>query len=83
MRLKTDRQIKDFQELVDTCVGNVYLISPDRSDFFNLRSTFSQYIAIDKLLSNADIDWEVHASDVTDQMRINKFLEKLAAENNK
>ncbi len=77
MRLKTKAQIEDFKTLVGKCVGNVYLVSPDRNDFFNMRSNFSKFIAIDRLLNDADTEWEVHCSDPFDQIKINEFVQAL------
>ncbi len=77
MRLKTKEQVEEFKTLVGKCVGNVYLVSPDRTDFFNMRSNFSKFIAIDRLLNDTDTDWEVHCSDPFDQVKIHEFVQTL------
>ncbi len=77
MKLKTTAQVEAFKELVGRCVGNVYLVSPDRNDFFNMRSNFSKFIAIDKLLSDSETNWEVHCSDPFDQLKVNEFVQGL------
>jgi hypothetical protein len=77
MKLKTAEQINEFKALVGKCVGNVYLVSPDRNDFFNMRSNFSKFIAIDRLLNDPDTSWEVHCSDPFDQLKVQEFINSL------
>lgn len=50
MNFKNMKQVNDFLAIVEKCEGGVYLNSED-GDVFNLKSRFSQYIAIGELLS--------------------------------
>ena len=54
MDFKNMKQINDFLAIVNECEGSVYLKSED-GDVFNLKSRFSQYIALGELLgANGD-----------------------------
>ena len=45
MKLRNIIEIEDFRNTVDSCIGSVWLESTD-GDKFNLKSKFSQYIAL-------------------------------------
>ena len=55
MNFKTMKQINDFLTIVEKCEGGVYLKSED-GDVFNLKSRFSQYIALGELLSTNGVE---------------------------
>ena len=50
MNFQNIKQVNDFLATVEQCEGAVYLKSED-GDVFNLKSRFSQYIAIGEILS--------------------------------
>lgn len=49
MRIRNLTQLNDFVGAVDNCKGDVWLESP-AGDKYNLKSSFSQYLALGKLL---------------------------------
>ena len=49
MKLKNISELNGFIEAVDSCNGQVWLESTD-GDKFNLKSKFSQYVALGALL---------------------------------
>lgn len=51
MKFENIGQVNDFLATVEQCEGAVYLKSED-GDVFNLKSRFSQFIAIGELLTN-------------------------------
>ena len=67
MRIKNINEINDFLYAVKQCSGNVYLTSPE-GDKFNLKSEFSQYIAIGALLGERGRDLELFCEDKDDEV---------------
>lgn len=49
MKLKNISEVDGFIATVDSCVGSVWLESPE-GDKFNLKAKFSQYVALGALL---------------------------------
>lgn len=59
MKLSKTTEVKTFRAAVDACRGDVWLESP-RGDKYNLKSIFSQYIALDALLSQHGDELELY-----------------------
>ena len=53
MRIKKLEKLNDFISAVDKAKGAVFLDSP-MGDRFNLRSYFSQYLALERLMAEQD-----------------------------
>ena len=75
MKLSNIDQVNEFLAIVKECKGDVYLTSP-QGDKFNLKSNFSQYIAMGALLGNHGDDLELWCDDKSDESRFLGFLEK-------
>ena len=50
MRIKNIAEVDGFIEAVNKCNGDVWLVSPNE-DKYNLKSSFTRYIALGALLS--------------------------------
>lgn len=74
MRLKSMRDIKHFQQAVDECRDNVWLVSGNGQEHYNVKSALSQYVAIGKLLSG-DSELELFTESKDDEKH---FLEMFA-----
>lgn len=73
MKLRNLKSPNIFLSVVNDCKGQVWLES-DEGDKYNLKSIFSQYIAIGALLSERG-DWlELYCSDKDDEARFMKFF---------
>lgn len=73
MELTNIEQIQDFLAAVDKCVSDVWLESPE-GDRFNLKSKFSQYVAIGALLSNQGNELELFCASSNDEKHFYKFF---------
>ena len=51
MRLSNIHNIEEFFKVVDSCEGNVYLISSD-GDTLNLKSQLCKYVAFSEIFSS-------------------------------
>ena len=49
MKIRNLKKLNDFIAVVNECKGTVWLESPN-GDKFNLKSIFSQYLALGKLM---------------------------------
>lgn len=66
MKLNNIGDIEDFKKAIHRCKDSVWLESP-RGDKFDLKSMFSQYLAIGKLVSECGNDLELFASNPEDE----------------
>lgn len=73
MKLTNIQQVQDFLSAVDKCEGSVWLESPD-GDKFNLKSKFSQYIAMGALLSTRGNELELFCSNSKDERYFYQFF---------
>ena len=71
MKLTKISQIKEFLSIVDSCQGNVWLVSL-QGDKYNLKSTLTQYIAISALLGEKGNELELFCDVKSDE---NKCLD--------
>ena len=73
MRLKNISELNGFIAAVDGCAGHVWLESPE-GDKFNLKSKFSQYVALGALLSNNGDELELFCQLPEDRMRFYRYF---------
>lgn len=60
MRLRSEADIQEFLETVNSCEGGVYLRSPE-GDIFNLKSSLSRYVAVAHLIEEHGDSLELFA----------------------
>ena len=75
MKLKNVPQLNDFIYAVNQCKGCVWLESPE-GDKYNLKSVFSQYIALGKLLEERGDYLELFCQNVEDEKYFYDYFEK-------
>lgn len=75
MRLKNISEIDNFIKVINECTDNVWLESP-AGDKFNLKSRFSQYIAIGSLIAVEGDSLELYCSNYEDEARLLKFFDE-------
>ena len=73
MKLSKTTEVNAFRAAVDACRGDVWLESP-RGDKYNLKSVFSQCIALDALLSQHGDELELYCSLREDEANFFKFF---------
>lgn len=73
MRLRTITDIERFRNTINSCSGAVWLESA-MGDKFDLKSVFSQYIAIGRLIEDHNEELEIFASLPEDGAKILAFL---------
>lgn len=73
MKIRNIDQLNDFISAVNRCEGSVWLESPE-GDNFNLKSQFSQYIALGALLSAHGDRLELFCSHKDDEKNFFEFL---------
>ncbi len=76
MKITNVKDIEAFQDAVRKCTGEVYLSSAD-GDFYNLKSSLSQYLAIADLIRDKNEELELFAKLPKDQLILMNFLSKL------
>lgn len=64
-----------FQEAINACKGDVWLESPN-GDRYNLKSIFSQYIALDALLREKGDELELFCGLHEDEVNFFKFFKE-------
>lgn len=73
MKLRNITEIEEFRNTVDSCIGSVWLESAD-GDKFNLKSKFSQYVALGKLLGENGDNLELFCSLQEDREKFYSFF---------
>lgn len=73
MKLRTITDIERFRNTINSCSGAVWLESA-MGDKFDLKSVFSQYIAIGRLIEDHNEELEIFASLPEDGAKILTFL---------
>lgn len=66
MKLNNEVEIVAFRNAIRQCKGSVWLESPE-GDKFNLKSTFSQYLAIGNMLNERGNQLELFCGDHADE----------------
>jgi len=75
MKLSNIDQVNEFLQVVKECSGEVYLTSV-QGDKFNLKSSFSQYIAMGALLGNHGDELELWCDEKSDEAKFLGFLKE-------
>ena len=75
MRLTKLNEIEAFRAAVDACKGEVWLESP-KGDRYNLKSTFSQYVALGAMLSKDGDELELFCTLSEDEKLFYKFFQE-------
>lgn len=74
MKLLNIKDIDGFFRVIQSCSGDVYLIS-NEGDRINLKSRLSQYLAFANVLSSDMIDSvELHTSNAEDTEKLFNFM---------
>lgn len=73
MKLNRVEDFDLFRETIKQCTGDVYLESKF-GDRYNLKSTFSQYIALWALLRNDGHNLRLNCSDPEEAALFSKFI---------
>lgn len=73
MKLRTITDIERFRNTINSCSGAVWLESA-MGDKFDLKSVFSQYVAIGRLIEDHNEELEIFASLPEDGAKILAFL---------
>ena len=73
MKLKNISELNGFISAVDGCKGCVWLESPE-GDKFNLKSKFSQYVALGALLGHNGENLELFCQLPEDRIRFYQYF---------
>ena len=73
MKLSKTTEVAAFRAAVNACYGDVWLESP-RGDKYNLKSLFSQYIALDAMLRENGDELELYCALREDEVNFFKFF---------
>lgn len=73
MKLKNVDELNGFLNAVDKCENNVYLISRE-GDKLNLKSLFSRYISMGRLLSAEGDNLELFCDSRSDEKNFFEFF---------
>lgn len=73
MKIGNISQLNNFIGALSECTGQVWLESPE-GDRYNLRSSFSQYLAFGKLLEERGDLLELFCSEKIDEQRFLKYF---------
>lgn len=74
MLLKNAKDIRMLLEIVHKCKGDVILRSLDGIEEFNLNSTLSQYIAINRLYDERGDQYEIYCTNKDDEVYMMQFF---------
>lgn len=72
--LKNVKDLDAFMAAVNQCNGDVYLLSQDKTEQFNLKSRLSSYLALGKLLEDEGENYEVYCQFSTDEGNLLKYF---------
>lgn len=78
MLLKNAKNIESLLDAVAQCKGDVILRRMDGSETFNLKSTFSRYIAIARLCEDHGDEYEVFCLNKIDEVYMLRFFHELS-----
>ena len=73
MRLTKTTEVEAFRAAINSCRGDVWLETPD-GDRFNLKSLFSQYIALGAMLEMNGDELELFCALREDEAHFFKFF---------
>lgn len=72
--LKNIKDLEAFMIAVNQCKGEVYLVSQDEKEQFNLKSKLSSYIALGKLASEEGDNYLIYCQLSTDEGNLLKYF---------
>ena len=75
MRLTNITEYDAFKRAIDQCKGDVWLESPE-GDKYNLKSMFSQYLAIGAMLNTHGEELELYCQYSTDEHYFYDFFQR-------
>lgn len=67
--------VEAFQEAINRCSGSVWLEDKTNGDKLDLKSTFSQYLAIGRLIEDQNENLELFARNREDEQIILEFFD--------
>ena len=73
MRIKNIEEVDGFIAAVNKCKGDVWLVSPNE-DKYNLKSSFTRYIALGALLSKDGDNLELFCSLKEDEIHFLNYF---------
>lgn len=73
MKIRNIKQLNGFIGVLNDCKGQVWLESPE-GDRYNLKSSFSQYLAYGKLLEERGDLLELYCSDTNDERKFFEYF---------
>lgn len=73
MRIRNIQQLNGFMLALNQCRGGVWLESPE-GDKYNLKSQFSQYVALGELLSERGEYLELYCTHKEDEQYFYEYL---------
>jgi len=76
MKLRTQSDVQTFLDTVNSCEGCVYLVSPS-GDVLNLKSVFSRYIGLGRLLDKGGDLLELFADRREDEQKLFGMMLKM------
>ena len=76
MILRSINDVDAFRKVINSCEGAVWL-ERAMGDKFDLKSIFSQYIAIGRLLEDHNEELEIFATSFEDTVKISNFLKSV------
>lgn len=74
MKLYNVSQIEEFKKAISLCKGEVWLEDTTTGSRLNLKSLFTQYLAIGALVSEKGDNFELFCSDTSDEYHFYKFF---------
>lgn len=81
MRLLRDvRDVENFKAAVKKCEGDVIIRHNTRREEFNMKSLFSEYIGLSKLMSEHGDEYEVFCMNNNDERFMLQFFHDLKNE---
>lgn len=72
--LKNINDLDAFRVAIRQCKGEVYLLSQDKTEQFNLKSKLSEFIALGKLASECGDQYEVFCQLPSDESYLLKYF---------
>lgn len=74
MKLRNVAQIEEFKKAISLCEGEVWLEDIESGTKLNLKSLFTQYLAIGKLISEKGDKLELFCANSSDEYHFYKFF---------
>lgn len=75
MKICNKDELRLFEETLEQCKSSVLVLTPE-GDQFDLKNPMERYLGIASLLGNEDP--ELYASSCEDEMKLFRYLEKIA-----